>query len=322
MNTSTAHVTDVTKQSGNLLAMRQEIINDVASSKTTFERSLNRLKKYDDFLRASNIEIPRTEPDFQTKPGSSQETTTKTNGSSNGVNGVHARSTETVVKTGRKGKRGGRKVAVASKTKNGGAKQSAKTKTGGDARKTKVRAKAGRKPGKERNGGIRAKGQGSAKASSKTPKLTLKEAMCKVIGRRIMRTEEVFEGLKQLGIVPNSQDPKRHVGYTLSSEPEIFPRVPEKGKGFYRADPSKLPARRGGRQPGSTTASSKTGGKEADSSSESASSTVKEAPKQTVNAAAAAAIDPNVEDPGERALRDLGYDPAKDPALFGKTAAG
>ena len=63
---------------------------------------------------------------------------------------------------------------------------------------------------------------------------SLKDGIRQVMGSKIMSTQEVYDALKAKGWLPNSNDPKGYVGYTLSADKKTFDRVPDKGRGFYR----------------------------------------------------------------------------------------
>jgi len=64
---------------------------------------------------------------------------------------------------------------------------------------------------------------------------TLKDAMKTVMGKNVMNSQEVYDALKAKGWLPNSNEPKNYIGYSLSSMKTDFERVPDKGRGFYRA---------------------------------------------------------------------------------------
>ncbi len=63
---------------------------------------------------------------------------------------------------------------------------------------------------------------------------TLKDAMKQVMGTEVMNSAQIFEKLKEKGWLPNSNDPKNYIGYSLSSMKKDFEPVPAQGRGFYR----------------------------------------------------------------------------------------
>lgn len=256
--------------------LRQRLIDEVEKHKAPFQRALDNLRQFDDTLRTAGQSVPFNRPTTNGHSTTASANTKTAKGSHAGKTTVKAPS----------------KTKTAAKTKSGPAK--AKTSSKVKAKTTAKATRRGRKP----NDGM-----------------TLKEAMCKVIGKRTVRAAEVFAGLKEIGHVPNAQNPEKHVGYMLSSEPEIFPRVPEKGRGWYRADPTKLPKGRGGRQPGSKTA--RTAEKEAGSSSEPATTT-SEAPSNTNEPIEASSEEAPVSEPdaGEQVIAKLGYDPLSQNPMF------
>lgn len=74
-------------------------------------------------------------------------------------------------------------------------------------------------------------------AENKRP--TIRDAMMKVMGTKVMSRQQVFDLLKAKGWLPNSNDPLGYVGYLLSATKakdggHLFERVAEKGRGFYR----------------------------------------------------------------------------------------
>ena len=62
----------------------------------------------------------------------------------------------------------------------------------------------------------------------------LKDAMKQVMGNKVMNSQQVYDDLKAKGWLPNSNDPKSYIGYSLSSMKTDFERVADKGRGFYR----------------------------------------------------------------------------------------
>lgn len=77
-------------------------------------------------------------------------------------------------------------------------------------------------------------------AEGKRP--SLRDAVIKVMGNRVMSKDEVYEALKAKGWLPNSNQPLTYVGYTLSGTKltdgkHLFERA-AKGRGYYqvRAD--------------------------------------------------------------------------------------
>ena len=74
----------------------------------------------------------------------------------------------------------------------------------------------------------------SQKEPATREKLTLKEAICRVLGDRVMSIGEVYEALKSNGWLPNSNKPRQYIGETLAKTHEVFQSVPQKGRGFYQ----------------------------------------------------------------------------------------
>jgi hypothetical protein len=74
----------------------------------------------------------------------------------------------------------------------------------------------------------------------------IKKAIAKVLGKRVMHANDVYEAIKEKGQLPNSHDPRGYIGYLLSAskvtvkragkdvEVPQFERVHEKGRGFYK----------------------------------------------------------------------------------------
>jgi uncharacterized C2H2 Zn-finger protein len=81
-------------------------------------------------------------------------------------------------------------------------------------------------------------------ASGKRP--PIKDVIAKVLGKRVMHANTVYEAIKEKGQLPNSGDPRGYIGYLLSAskvtisrggkdvEVPLFERVHEKGRGFYK----------------------------------------------------------------------------------------
>ncbi len=237
---TTETVTDSTKTqhvkapiSPEYRSFRQKLVNDVFRTKTPFEVSLQQLKRFDDFLNASGIEIPDNRPD------ESGPSTAPSPSNGNAEQGQPAK---------RASKRGAGRPVKAAKV-----------------------------------------------ASTGAVPLTMKAAMCQVIGKGAMRSDQVLEGLKAIGVTTSSQDPKAHIANLLSASPLIFPRV-QGERGLYRADPSQLPKGRG-RQPG-TPNKKKASGEEKEGHPAEAKS-----------------------DLGTDLIRQFGYDPNTDP-IFSKATAG
>ena len=82
----------------------------------------------------------------------------------------------------------------------------------------------------------------AAKAPKKTraprangEKLTFKDKIRIVMGRQVMSAGEVVGKLEEKGWLPESNNPQQYVSTVLGSTKDMFERVPEKGRGYYRA---------------------------------------------------------------------------------------
>lgn len=108
------------------------------------------------------------------------------------------------------------------------------------AKKVKAKAKA-----KAKGKSVSRAAQGRREvASGKRP--PIKDVIAKVLGKRVLHANEVYEAIKAKGQLPNSHDPRGYIGYLLSAskvvvtragketEVQQFERVPEKGRGFYK----------------------------------------------------------------------------------------
>ncbi len=124
-------------------------------------------------------------------------------------------------------------------------------------------AAAAPKPGKKTRGQSRAAEGRRAVANEERPKL--KDAIKTVMGNKVMTAQEVFDGLVAKGWTPNAKDPRVYVGHVLSSMSDLFARVPEKGRGYYRvADTSagsKRPAATSGSKRATAAAAATSGSK-------------------------------------------------------------
>lgn len=96
---------------------------------------------------------------------------------------------------------------------------------------------------------VKAKAEKPAKAAkaekpAKGERPTLVEAIKIVMGNKTMNAEAVLAALTEKGWAPGAQDKKTYTSYLLSSNKDIFGRVPEKGRGFYCVlDQVKAPAK-------------------------------------------------------------------------------
>lgn len=77
-------------------------------------------------------------------------------------------------------------------------------------------------------------GRAAVASGSRPP---IKKAIAQVMGDKVMHASEVFEALKAKNWLPNSSDPRTYIAFVLSSNKEIFARVPERGRGYYQVDP-------------------------------------------------------------------------------------
>jgi ribonuclease E len=71
---------------------------------------------------------------------------------------------------------------------------------------------------------------------------TLVEAIKIVMGNKVMNAEAVLAALTEKGWAPGAQDKKTYTSYLLSSNKDVFERVPDKGRGFYRVADVKVKA--------------------------------------------------------------------------------
>jgi len=100
------------------------------------------------------------------------------------------------------------------------------------------RNKPGPKPGQK---ALRAKEASRARAAegrlavARGERPPVKEAIIRVLGDRIMSGEDVYEGLVKRDWLPNSKEPRKYVGYLLSSTKDRFEAVKSSGRGMYRA---------------------------------------------------------------------------------------
>jgi uncharacterized C2H2 Zn-finger protein len=121
-------------------------------------------------------------------------------------------------------------------------KAKAATKTGGKKPGPKAKAKPA-KAAKRVNHSRAAEGRREVASGKRPP---IKDTIAKVLGKRVMNSQQVYEAIKEKGQLPNSGDPRGYIGYLLSAsktiikrggkdvEVPLFERVPEKGRGFYK----------------------------------------------------------------------------------------
>jgi hypothetical protein len=95
------------------------------------------------------------------------------------------------------------------------------------AAKKKVAKKTAKKTAKKAKGSAAAAAGRRAVARGDRP--TLKEAMAKVMGSKVMSAGEIADGLEAKGWLPNSKDPRTYCLYTLSDNKDVFERV-ERGR--------------------------------------------------------------------------------------------
>jgi len=106
-----------------------------------------------------------------------------------------------------------------------------------EAKATKAAAKVkAAKPAKEVKA---AKAEKPAKTGDRP---TLVEAIKIVMGNKVMNAEAVLAALTEKGWAPGAQDKKTYTSYLLSSNKDVFERVPDKGRGFYRVADVKVKA--------------------------------------------------------------------------------
>lgn len=112
------------------------------------------------------------------------------------------------------------------------------------AASTKARATSSKKaaqPAKVKAKSVKTHLKPGPKPARDTGKPSLINAIQQVMGTKTMNAEAVFANLEAKGWLPESNDPKGYVRYTLSSKKEIFLRVKDK-RGFYHLDQNKKPA--------------------------------------------------------------------------------
>jgi hypothetical protein len=63
---------------------------------------------------------------------------------------------------------------------------------------------------------------------------SLKDAMTQVAGNKDVNASDIYEALKAKNWLPNSNDPRQYISYSLSSFKDRFERVESKGRGFYK----------------------------------------------------------------------------------------
>jgi hypothetical protein len=116
--------------------------------------------------------------------------------------------------------------------------------------KLTAKGKAGhKKPAKAAKKSAKAQPKGGAQASARAAegrrqvaqklRPPIKDLIAKVLGKRVMNSQEVYEAIKAKGQLPNSGDPRGYIGYLLSASKDkagdpLFERVPTKGRGFYK----------------------------------------------------------------------------------------
>lgn len=115
-----------------------------------------------------------------------------------------------------------------------------KAKPEGTVEEPKVRKKPGPKPKPKAEKEAAPKTAGASRAAegrravARGDRPSLKHAIVQVMGTDVCNAEEVYKRVAAKGWLPSASDPKQYIGYTLSSQKEVFDRVPAKGRGFYR----------------------------------------------------------------------------------------
>ena len=109
----------------------------------------------------------------------------------------------------------------------------------------KTAGKGGRKPGPKPKAAAAAKApkRGAKKSNNRATqgrrdvakglRPSLKDSMTQVMGSKVMNASDVYEGLKAKGWLPNSNDPRQYISYSLSSFKDRFERIEGK-RGYYR----------------------------------------------------------------------------------------
>ncbi len=143
----------------------------------------------------------------------------------------------TKAKPGPKAAPAAKKTAV--KAKPGPKPKAAKAKPGPKPKAAKAKAA----PKKSASVSRAAQGRREVASGKRPP---IKEVISKVLGKRVLHANEVYEAIKAKGQLPNSGDPRAYIGYLLSAskttvtragkdvEVPLFERVHEKGRGFYK----------------------------------------------------------------------------------------
>lgn len=105
----------------------------------------------------------------------------------------------------------------------------------------KPKGKPGPKPKAEKaSKGETSKAAGKSRAAegrravARGERPPIKQAMAQVMGGDTCNPAMVAERLAAKGWTPAAADPKTYCGYMLSSNKDMFERVPAKGRGFYR----------------------------------------------------------------------------------------
>lgn len=105
------------------------------------------------------------------------------------------------------------------------------TKSAGQSNKDAATVKPSTPKVQNRRGGSTAEGRRAVAEGRRPP---IKDAISKVMGNRTMAIVDVFNGLKEKGWLPNSNEPRQYISYLLSTSKDRFERAPNGGRGIYR----------------------------------------------------------------------------------------
>ena len=132
----------------------------------------------------------------------------------------------TAAKGAKRGRKPGKKVAKKATKKAAAPKAKKAAKKATKKAAPKAKAKKGRKPTKNV---AAAEGR---RAVARGDRPVLKEAMKTVMGDKVMAAQDIVDGLKAKGWLPNAKDPRTYISFTLSAQKDAFERTEKRG--YYR----------------------------------------------------------------------------------------
>ena len=106
------------------------------------------------------------------------------------------------------------------------------TKSAGQSNKDAATVKPSTPKVQNRRGGSSTAEGRRAVAEGRRP--PIKDAISKVMGNKTMTIGDIFDGLKEKGWLPNSNEPRQYISYLLSTSKDRFERAPNGGRGIYR----------------------------------------------------------------------------------------